>query len=177
MALIDILVTVNGQQLAQQVSDGSLKPGSVNSPTALGSYSSSDVYISMVAQNNYVSNDQGKSELSITANSGDSVRWTMTTFDENTDYTAFLYADHFNPSTGITSLSYFNMQSSLYLPSGTDPASGNVQLYHNNTYVAQGTIIESNQSIQYTLSFKLINNSNGQVIGYFTWDPFIKVSP
>ncbi|WP_444997467.1 AidA/PixA family protein [Aliikangiella sp. IMCC44359] len=175
MALIDILVTVNGEQLAAQIRDGSLKPGSIDSPTNLGSWQSSDVYISMTAQNNFVDNDEGKSELSVKANSGDAVRWTMTTFDENTDNTAFLYDGHFNPSTGITNLTYFNMHTSSYLPSGSNPRGG-VQLFHNNTYVAQGNIIESNQTIQYTLSFQLVDNTTGKVLGYFTWDPFIKVS-
>ncbi|MCW8878642.1 MAG: inclusion body family protein [Kangiellaceae bacterium] len=176
MALIDILISVNGEQLAAQIRDGSIKPGTVDSPTNLGSYSSSDVFISMVTQDNYISNEQGQSELTVKANSGDTVRWTMTTFDENTDNTAFLYADKFNPATGITSLSYFNMHTSLYLPSSSDPKSGNIELYHNNTYVAQGTVIEPGQTIQYTLSFKLVDNSTGDVIGYFTWDPFIKVA-
>ena len=52
MATIDILIAVDGAKLAQQVSDGSISPGSQGSPTNLGSYSSSDVYIAMITQNN-----------------------------------------------------------------------------------------------------------------------------
>ncbi|PXF32147.1 hypothetical protein WH50_05985 [Pokkaliibacter plantistimulans] len=173
--MIDILIAVDGEYLAQQLKDGSLKPGSQSSPTNLGAWQSSDLYIAMITQNSFLANDQGGSELDVKANSGDTIRWTMTTFDNNADYTAFLYAGNFNPAQSITPLTYFNMHTSLYLPSGSDPT-GPVQLYHNYTYVAQGTVIEPQNKIQYTLSFQLVNNANGQVIGYFNWDPFISVS-
>ncbi len=69
---------------------------------------------------------RGGSELDIKANSGDTVRWTVSTFDGDTDYTAFLYNGSFNPSASITALSYFNMHTSVYLPSGSDPVNGTI---------------------------------------------------
>ncbi len=176
MALINILVAVNAAELAERLADGSMKPGSVGSPTNLGAWGSSDVFVSMIAQNSYVSSDQGGSELDIKASSGDTVRWTVSTFDGDTDYTAFLYNGNFNPAASITPLSYFNMHTSVYLPSGTDPVNGTLQLFHNNAYATQGTVIEPGQKIQYTLSFKLVNNSTGAVIGYVSWDPFISIA-
>lgn len=175
MSLINILINVDGSKLAQQVGDGSISAGSQSSPTNLGSYTSSNVYIAMVAQNSVASNNQGQSELTVTANSGDSLRWSMQTFDGNADYTAFLYQGTFNPNQSITPLNYFNMHTSTYLPAGTQPTTGAI-LFHNNTYVAMGTVIEPGKQIQYTLAFELINNSTGQTIGFFTWDPFISVS-
>ncbi|WP_076411947.1 AidA/PixA family protein [Shewanella sp. UCD-KL12] len=176
MSLINVQVSVNADQLSTQVRDGSIPAGNVNQPTNLGSYSSSDVFISMVAQDNVVANDQGKSELRINAVAGDAIRWSMTTLDDNARNTAFLYDGHFNPSTCITPLTYFNMHTKLYLPAGAEPKNGVIVEYDSYDYVAQGSIIEPGQTIQYTLSFKLIDNSNGQVIGYFTWDPFINVA-
>lgn len=176
MAQIDVIVAVNGAQLAQQVRDGSLKPGSVSAPTFLGSWQQSDVYIAMIAQSSYVSNYQGQSELAIKANSGDIVRWSMTTFGNNSDYTAFIYSGSFNPSQNITPLSYINMVTSEYLPSGSNPTGG-LANYHDHVYVAQAVIVQPGGQIQYTMSFQLVDNSSGQVIGYFYWDPFINVSP
>ena len=75
MALINILVAVNASELASRLADGSMKPGSVSSPTNLGAWGGSDVFVSMIAQNSYVASDQGGSELDIKANSGDTVRW------------------------------------------------------------------------------------------------------
>lgn len=38
MALINILVAVNASELASRLADGSMKPGSVSSPTNLGAW-------------------------------------------------------------------------------------------------------------------------------------------
>ena len=176
MAIINIIVAVDGVQLAQQVQDGKLSPGSPNAPTFLGSWTQSDVYISMIAQHSAVSNDQGESELNVKANSGDVLRWTMTTFDGNTDYTAYICNGSFNPSTNITPLFYMNMVASQYLPNGSNPL-GTLQNYHDNVYAAQATVLQPGNQIQYTMSFALVNNSTGQVVGYFSWDPFITVAP
>lgn len=175
MAMIYVLVAVNGTQLAQQVADGSIKPGTQSSPTNLGSYQSSDVYISMTAQNSVVVNDGGGSELAVAANAGDTLRWSMQTFDSNSDYTAYLYAGTFNPSTNISSLIYLPVTTSSYLPTSTNPLAA-PSLVHNSVYFAQGTVLTPGTTIQYTLSFTLVNNSNGAIVGYFSWDPFINVS-
>jgi nematocidal protein AidA len=176
MALINILVAVNASELAERLNDGSMQPGSVTNPTNLGAWTGSDVFISMITQNSYLASNQGGSELDVKANSGDSVRWNVSTFDGDSDYTAYLYNGNFTPSASITALSYFNMHTSVYLPSGSDPVNSAPALFHNNVYATQGTVIEAGQRIQYTLCFKLVNNSTGAVIGCFTWDPFISIS-
>jgi hypothetical protein len=96
MATINVLIAVDGAAIASQVADGSLSAGSQASPTYLGAYGSSNVYISMIAPNTYVSNGtpgqgQGQSELQVSANGGDTVEWAITTFDNNFDQTPFLY--------------------------------------------------------------------------------------
>ncbi len=45
MALINILVAVNASELASRLADGSMKPGSVSSPTNLGAWGGSDVFV------------------------------------------------------------------------------------------------------------------------------------
>jgi hypothetical protein len=175
MALINVLIAVNGTQLAQQVHDGSITPGTQGSPTGLGAWQDSNVYISMTAQNSFVVNDGGQSELTVAANSGDTLQWSMQTFDCNLDYTAYLYAGSFNPSANISPLVYYRSTTSSYLPTGTNPT-GPPALVHNSNCVAQGTVLTPGTQIQYTLSFTLVNNSTGAVVGYFSWDPFIKVS-
>jgi nematocidal protein AidA len=173
--MIDILVAVNGEQLAQQVKDRSLNPGTQSSPTNLGSYQSSNVYISMTAQNNVVVNDGGGSELTVAANSGDTLRWSMQTFDGNADYTAYLYAGTFNPPANITPLTYLPVTTSSYLPTGSNPLAA-PSLVHNSAYFAQGTVLKPGTQIQYFLSFTLVNSSTGAIVGYFSWDPFISLS-
>lgn len=175
MNTIDVLISVDGAKLQQQVSDGSIPAGTQSSPTNLGSYGSSDVFISMVSQNNFATNDQGASELTVKANSGDSLRWTITTFGNNIDNTAYLYNGQFNPASNMSSLTYLPIQNTTYLPATQDPES-NADKYHNQLYVSTATVLSSGAKIQYTLSFKLIDNSNDEVIGFFAWDPFIQVN-
>jgi hypothetical protein len=119
--MIDILIAVDGAKLANQVADGKLSAGSQSNPTSLGAWQQSDVYIAMITQNSSTVNDGGQSELDVKANSGDSIKWTMQTFDGNADYTAYLYNGVFNPATNITPLVYFNQNTSEYLPTGSDP--------------------------------------------------------
>jgi len=176
MATINVLVAVDGAKLAQQVADGSISAGSSGSPTPLGSYSSSDVYISMIAPNSSIDNGtNGQSELQISANGGDTVEWAMTTFDNNFNQTAFIYSGNFNPSGSINvPLSYASGQAYAYLGTG-NPASTTPTKFVNQVSTVSGTILKIGIQIQYTLSFVLADNSTGNVIGYFTWDPFINV--
>ena len=173
MATVNIIVTVDGASLA---TSGLGKGTTSTSPYNLGSYSTSDVYISMVAPNGSVVNNQGLSELTIDANSGDSVEWAITTFDNNFDQTPYLYSGSFNPSAAITALSFASSQAYAYLGTGNPPSTSNPTKFINQVNTASGTIQQVNVQIQYTLSFVLVNNANGSIIGYFTWDPFIKVN-
>lgn len=177
MATINILIAVDGASLASQVADGKLSPGTLQSPTNLGSYSSSNVYISMIAPNSSVSNGtQGQSELQISANGGDTVEWAITTFDNNFDQTPYLYSGNFNPAASInTPLSYASGQAYAFLATGNPPATTPTK-FVNQVSTVSGTILKIGLQIQYTLSFTLVNNSNGAIIGYFMWDPFINVN-
>jgi hypothetical protein len=177
MATINVLIAVDGAALASQVADGHLPAGSSGSPTNLGAYGSSNVYISMIAPNSYVSNGtQGQSELQISADGGDTIEWAITTFDNNFDQTPYLYSGSFNPSSAINiPLSYASGQAYAYLATGNPPASTPTK-FINQVNSVSGTVIKLGLQIQYTLSFQLINNSNGQTIGYFSWDPFINVN-
>ena len=174
MSTIDILIAVDGAKLASAVAANTLQPGTESSPTSLGSYAQSDVYISMIAESENTVDNAGKSELQITASVGDTVRWSMSTFGYNLDYTAYLYNGTFNPATGISSLNYVPTVTTVYLPVTSDPTSAPSKST-NHIYEARGTILEKGQ-IQYALSFKLIDNATGDVLGYFSWDPFINVS-
>lgn len=172
MGQINVIVAVDGSKLAQQVAGGSISAGYENAPTSLGSWGSSDVYVSMIAQHSVATNDQGQSELTIAANSGDEVIWSMTTFGNSADHTAFIYGGTFNPDDAISSLILSNVEVENYLPDN----SGTLTAYTNHLYTATAIIEKVGVTIQYTLRFQLVDNSSGSVVGYFTWDPFIKVS-
>jgi hypothetical protein len=176
MKTIDILIAVDGAKLAQKIEDGKVSPGTQAAPTNLGAWGDSDVYISMISQSSNVTNgSQGHSELQVNANGGDIMQWTITTFGDNADQTAYLYNGSFSPSSAIHSLSYTHFKVSNYLPVGEDPKVAPTK-YVNSLYNASAKIQEVGVTIQYTLSFTLVDNANGNILGYFYWDPFIKVN-
>jgi hypothetical protein len=156
--------------------DKSMPAGTPSSPTNLGAWSDSNVFITMITQSSSVGNNsQGQSELTVKARSQDIIRWTIQTFDGNSDYTAYLYNGRFNPAGNISALNYSNAHVSSYLPPGSSPTAPPA-LFHNNSYSAWAMVLEPGQTIQYYLSFVLVDNSTGQILGYFYWDPFIAVS-
>jgi hypothetical protein len=177
MATINVLIAVDAAKLAQQVADGSIKPGTLSSPTNLGSYENSDVYIAMITQSGNVDNtSQGKSELEVKCNGGDTIQWAITSFANNFDHSVFLYNGVFNPSAAMNPMSYNSSQTKNYLPApGTGGAVGTVTKYINQVVTAQANVAQVGVRIQYFLSFQLYDNSKGTVIGYFAWDPFINV--
>lgn len=175
MKTIDIIIAVNSDKLASGISDGAIAPGTVDAPTNLGAWQQSDILISMIAQSSFAVSNQGQSELTIKANSGDIVQWAITTFDNDIDYTVFLYNDLFNPDTAISSLDYDLVTNSAYLPGEGNPT-GPISKVNNKNYIVSGKVLTPGARIQYTLSFALVDNSSGQIIGYFYWDPFINVN-
>lgn len=176
MATINILVTVNGESLASQVANGSIPPGRETSPTGLGSFSSSNAFISMVAPIESVNNStQGQSELDIRANIGDTLSWSISTIDNNDSQTPQLYNGQFNPSSAMSQMNFYCVQAKTYLAQGSPPASSPVE-YVNQVSSVSSQILQGGVKIQYTLSFILVNNATGETIGYFSWDPFITVN-
>lgn len=175
MAFVPILVAVDGATLAAQVADGKLAPGTASAPTSLGSLSESNVYLTMTCRSSFVSNQlQGSSELSVTCRWGDVLTWTIRTFDGNTDYTAYLYAGRFSRPWVITPLVFLHATATCYLPPTSDPLSPPKSV-QDATYLALGAAVRSSRRFRYTLSFALVQNSTGALLGHFTWDPFLTV--
>lgn len=177
MATINVLVAIDGASLASQVATGVIHAGSAGSPTSLGSYGTSNVFVSMIAPNGSISNStQGQSELQIKANGGDTVEWAITTFDNNFDQTPHLYNGNFNPADAMnTPMSYACGEAYAYLATGNPPASTATK-FVNQVSTVSATILKIGIQIQYTLSFVLVDNATGATIGYFYWDPFINVN-
>ena len=169
MSTINVLIAVDAATLALQVKDGSIKPGTQSTPTSLHSYIRSDVYIDMIMQNGSVSNaSDGQPQFQMKCNSGDTVRWTITSFANNFDHSVFLY--NVKLSRSFAKVSYDSTPLDNYLPTQGDGGStGNVTKYVNQIATVQANVVKVGRSNKYMLSFQLIDNSNGEVIGYFKW--------
>jgi hypothetical protein len=177
MATINVLIAVDAVNLAEKVADGSISSGSITAPTFLSTHPVSDTYLTMIASNGLQDNfTNEQSCLQITANGGDTVEWAITTLDYNASKTAYVYAGNFNPPNSInTPLSFDSGATITYLPSG-NPANTVPEKFINQVNTTSGTILVVSQTIQYTLSFTLVDNLNGKIIGHFFFDAFIVVN-
>jgi nematocidal protein AidA len=171
MATINVLIAVDAATLAQQVKDGSIKPGSERVPTSLSSYVSSNVYLVMITQGDILDNfTLGQRELQMKCNESDNVQWTITSFANNFDHSVFLYKVRLRHS--VAKVSYNSSQANNYLPApGGGSTIGEVTEYKN-----QVATVQTGVASQYSLLFQLVDNANGNILGYFEWDTSINIS-
>lgn len=176
MATIDILCVVDANFLVANVT-----PGTLSNPTSIGSYASSDTYIFMIADGQYASNNQGQSELTVSASVGDTLRWTIT--DPSTgligdqqshSYSCILYGFSSGTANGVITTPACNSTPALmYYNSTIDPATPAAAAYMCAAWTSS---VIATGSVQYSWNFQVIDNTSGNVVGYYCWDPFISVS-
>lgn len=192
MSTINVSILVDADLI---VKDMASKTPNGNGEYNLGAWGSSSAYIYMVSTNAITQNDsqQAKSELTIHADSGDTIKWNMTTFGQNASITPVLYNSVFNttgwgipdangnypndgtkPACAIEGERYANQEIGVRLPPSTDPLAP-VQGYINNIYTFSADVNHVSQEVQYLLYFKLIDDHDGSEIGKFYWDPFIVI--
>ncbi len=167
MSISDILLTIDGAELAERVSDNSISAGTQDNPTGLGTYNTSGVYITALSGNSIATNKQKHPLLSLPTYG---TRINMSTFGSNIDYTAYLYEISLK-SVFAGQTKYLPHEYVIYLP-GTETPTDPPQAFGNYAYEVFTPDIE----IQYTFSFSLVNNSDGKTIGYFFWDVFVQKS-
>lgn len=169
MAQIDILVVVDAQTLAET------KPGgSAGSPINLGAWSTSDAYVYMIAKNSYVISQQAKSELNVSANSGDIIRWTITSPTRGQTYNTLLYGFTTDSPDSLTPPQMLDVTLNLYMPENVNDPTGPRKKVRYEDYLWQAVILKPGVKITYHWSFMVIDNNNN-VKGYYNWDPFITV--
>ena len=174
MADVPITIVVDGESLKYAVEyNPNFQNSTPDKPVNIGAYGSQDKYVYMMTKNDFVVNDQAKSELTVKANPNNTIQWTMVTF--STDYTAFIYRGNFNPGDHLRYDGGSTVQVNTYLPANDEAPTGDRTKYKNEMYVVDALVKKSGK-IQYSFCFVVVDNSNGNTIGWFTWDPFINVS-
>ena len=174
---IDILIAVDAVRLMEE---GLGKGSTPDAPCFLGGNYDSDKYITMVCQPKFAPgakysevNQEGHSELNVNAVEGDTIVWSITTFDGMRLYSANLYRSAFHPADGVSCLSYVSQRTINRLPALDNVntlSPGPITQYKNQLCWVSGQI-EKTEKIQYTLGFQITDNKDGSA-RYFTWDPF-----
>jgi len=174
MKIINMLIAVDGAALTQQVADGSLSPGSPDAPTRLGDYSDSGVYIIMMASSGpIIDNTRKQPELRLGISGTDTTRWAINTLDNNHDQTAYLYRGPFDIDV-FSTLLYSCKKKKTYLATGNPPVSKPTK-FSNQVSTVTGFMELPTEVMDNIVYFTLVNNKNGQTIGYFMWEPLISL--
>ncbi len=172
MATIDILIVVDGSQLAAQATDGALLAGSADSPTPLGIYSTTGVYIMMITPfGTIIDNSGDRPELRVNAERGGTIRWAITTIDNNHNQTAYLYNG--TAEASATGISFYSCKTvKTYLATGNPPVKKPTKFLNHVSTVLRYTELPT-AALEDGIFFTLVDNKNGQTIGYFKWSPII----
>ncbi len=169
MATIDVLCAIDTEDLPALSQDP-------NNPTQ-----GLNQFVYMIVNDANAISGQAGSELNISANIGDNVRWRGTSLSSNFVQSVVFY--NFTSEGG-------NLLSSPILLGGVSggtpftineamPVQGNMPWSTTNVsvpYAYYQSTIEATGKITYQWWFQVNNTSNGALVGYGMWDPFITIS-
>jgi hypothetical protein len=162
MAEIDIQITFDAQTIAQSYGHN----GDPNNPVQVASN-----LIYMVTAQADALNGNGGGELTVYAQTEDTIRWREAT--TSPDYSAILYA--FIPTQGaglISTPQALEATVTVPLPDPDDPTHPNTQTIQD--YFWNSTVLNPGQ-VTYHFWFMIVSRQ-GDVLGYYWWDPFISIS-
>lgn len=160
MAEIDIQITFDAATILDRYK-GNSDPGN---PTRI----SGDL-VYMVTNQGSVVTGEGGGELNITARTEDTLRWREATL--NPDYSAILYA--FLPPTGLITPPQPMLETvAVPLPNAANPLQPGRQTIQD--YFWNSIVLNPGQ-LAYTIQLMVVAR-NGEVQGYYSWDPFITIT-
>jgi nematocidal protein AidA len=161
MAEIDVLVTFDAETIYHNYG-GNTDSGN---PVSV----SNDLIYMVTAQDDAL-NGNGGGELTIYAQTEDTIRWREAT--PSPDYSAILYRFTTDSTGLITPPVALEAPVTVPLPdpdNPTVPLTQTIQDYFwNSTVIAPG-------SVTYHFAFMLVSR-HGDVLGYYQWDPFISIT-
>ena len=161
--IVDILIVIDADTLVENYPTGTkTNPTVVPAPL-----------IYLIANSKFVDFGQASKELKIAVNSLDEIRWRSTTTSMNSNYFSLLYDFKLvngNPiiSTPIPLLAEVKTP----LPNIQNPLQPKIQTVES--YFWSSTALSKGE-ITYTFYFMILDRHNNP-LGYYYWDPFIKIS-
>ena len=157
----------------ETIINNNLKGGdSPQSATYLGSYKDSDAYVYMITAQGFIDSDdttRANSELTIDARVGDTIQWELTCPGSGLQFNAIIAGINLG-STNPVSLSTPRATLTtrhIYTQAGRQ----GYQIIQQMDYVSQ---VENTGTTQYNVVFQIMSK-DGTSLGYFKWDPFVKV--
>jgi len=161
--IVDILMIMDAETLVQQY-----PKGTADNPTVVP-----EPLIYLVTDSQYVDFGQASKELKINIKTLDEIRWRSTSLSMNSSYYSLLYKFELkngNPiiSTPVPLLAKVQVP----LPDMSNPTVPKTQEVEN--YFWSSTSLSEGE-ITYTFYFMILDRDNNP-LGYYYWDPFIKIT-
>lgn len=161
--IIDVLIVVDAASIAEQ-----FPPGTVDSPTSV----SAELIMLVVRQSNAIFG-QGSKELSLKAQTLDTIRWRATSLTLDAAYDAMLYAFFaLKGSDLISAPTPLLADVDSPLPNPDDPIGPGQQTIKDYFW---STVVERAGEATYAFHF-MIAGRDGVPQGYYSWDPFVRIS-
>ena len=175
--IIDILCAIDATDIIARYPNPSTDP---DSPTAV-----SNTLIYMIVKQGSAISGNGQGELNVQAQVGDVIRWRETSLSSNFEYAVMFY----NFSTSSTDLITLPPQliggvtqsgTVIQVPEPLPRQSTSAppwlpSVEENVPYHYWQSTVQSAGSVTYHWQFQIADR-NGNVNGYFQWDPFITIS-
>lgn len=172
---IDILIVIDAETLVERW------PGHApEHPHALGSFDDAKPYVFMIAKHAYVSalgaNSEGGPELTIRANSGDRIRWSITSPGSGLNNNLILYGFASSNNDALSTPQMEAIGVEEYQPADTRQPTGARIPVLSKDYVWVIDVNQPNVKLTYTWNFMVIGRDNS-IQGCYSWDPTIIVNP
>lgn len=172
---IDILIAIDAQTLVEKW------PGhSPDNPHALGSFDSAKPYVFMIAKQSFVApakaTSEGGPELTIRANSGDQIRWSITSPGAGLDNNLILYGFHSSNTAALSPPLMMHISLNEYQPADTNNPTGARTPVLSTDYIWVTTVAEPNVTLTYNWRFMVVGRDN-TIQGCYSWDPTIIIAP
>lgn len=161
--IVDILMVIDAETLIQQY-----PKGTADNPTVVPA-----PLIYLIADSSFVDFGQASKELKIAIKSLDEIRWRSTTTSMNSDYFSLLYKFELKDGDPIISTpTPLLAEVQTPLPNMENPLQPKTQTIEN--YFWTSTALSQGE-MTYTFYFMVLDRNNNP-LGYYFWDPFIKIS-
>jgi hypothetical protein len=158
----------------QSLEDEMMAQGSMESPVTVNVLGPNSIYAIM--DGNYTVNGVSNSAvIPIKALAGDVLTFSITTLSQNQNASVYLYAANHKMRNGHLPLFFFESQKNNYFPPSKDSFAP-PKAYMNTFSCAKTFVTRAISEGMQTLSFAVVDNSNGKVLGYFKWEFVIRNS-
>lgn len=163
MAQIYVQITFDAAGIIERYGQNS----NASTPVAV---SGNFIYM-VAAQNHVLSGTEGSDELTLLAQTMDEVAWLESTLGP--DYSVILYQFAANPGNLLGQAQLNQSAVKLPLPNPTNPMQPLMQTVQEYYWSVN---VENPGTVAYHFNFMVVAR-DGTVQGYYTWDPFIKITP